>query len=483
MKSFMTTGIVALLACLGMSVADVQANPKAAPAKSGARSSPPARPATPARTPWAAGNHAKPSQPKPSQPKYSPPVHKPKYTPPAQPKYTPPQRHNPMPASPPRITPPVRISPPVRNNPPIFVSPPVVRSNPPVIVHYPPASSGSTPRSSGTTTRVSGSTGKAEPAKAAPQLPAPLSKLTKNQRDGLKKVQNVLKKNPEKFKETALFLLSPNQQQELIDFLDPNINPGADNLSGVQRGVLEKIANNDLPLTPEEMVIALGVLGQPNVGLNSATADAISQGLIDSLAANLPAPANQPAPPDLGIAIVDLIDRVLQGALAVAPAPVGAPAGGGIIEDAGAYAPAPAPAPLPAPSSGLEPAPEDEEPMLAVRQLRRHLRVKNDTDANLTVYVQYQSVKDEKWSWLPARPGSDEAVVFQIKAGGAVNLDHDGTPIQANRVRIWAVSADGRQIDEHRTNDLWLVDRNSRGERVYVAPIVETFNHTLKFGR
>jgi hypothetical protein len=374
----------------------------------------------------------------------------------------------------------------------------VTRSASPTAPYTPPTASGTTTRVSGYTgaiddgpgiTRVSGSTGTATSAQATPQLPASLAKLGTKQKDGLKKVKDAIKKSPEKFEVTKLFLLSPNQQQELIDFLDPNINPGADNLSGIQKGVIEKIANNDLPLTPEEMVIALGVLGQPNVGVNSATADAISQGLIDSLAANLPpAPGNQPAPPDLGTAIVDLIDRVLQGGLANGAAGGGAPAAAAPIDDAGAYAPAPAPMPAPAPlpgsGAGLEPAAEDDAPMHAARQLRRHLRVKNDTGANLTVYVQYQTAKDQgTWTWFPARPGSDEAVVFQVKAGQSVNLDHDGTPILANRVRIWAVTADGRQLDEHRTKDLWLVDRNGQGERVYVAPRTETFTHPLSFNR
>lgn len=318
----------------------------------------------------------------------------------------------------------------------------------------------------------------------------PLANLNKQQKEGLKRIVDVLTKKKDaisdrkKMKPNALFELSDGQQQQLTNFLDPNVNPGANNLSETQKNVIQKIANNDLPLTPEEMAIAIGVLGQPNVGMNSATADAIGQGLIDSLAANLPpAAAQQP----LGQAIVDMINQALQGALGGL-----AGGGGGGGGDPGvAVGPADAPAdglPPPnvaAPNGGVQnagaPLKSDTAPAAVLRHDRRYLRVKNETESKLTVYVQYETMTDEgKWIWFPGTPEKKQAIIFPLAAGGQAEVDDDNFPINARRVRIWATAADGKRLADYRNRDLWLVQENEGPNRTYAAPSAETYTYTFK---
>jgi hypothetical protein len=114
------------------------------------------------------------------------------------------------------------------------------------------------------------------------------------------------------------------------------------------------------------------------------------------------------------------------------------------------------------------------------RQDRRYLRVKNDTGAKLTVYVQYQTLSQSKgWTWYPVVPGSEpRAVAYVFAPGQEADLRHEDWPVNANRVRIWARSASGEEFVEYRDEDLWLVDE-SDGERVYYADEAETFTFTF----
>ena len=334
--------------------------------------------------------------------------------------------------------------------------------------------------------RITGSTGTVEPPvtriagrdgtcpdEHAP-LQSPLGKLDKKQKDGLKKVRDILaKKKKLEPNPMGLYLLSPQQQRELIDLLDPNINPDAGNFSGIQRQVLEKILANQ-PLTPEEMVIALGAIGQPNVGMTSAAADAIAQGLIDSLVANLqPVPPAAPAPPPLGERIITLIDNVLQGlipppVIVVAGDPVGDP---GVVDVGPGAAGA---------AGGSSPPLRAEEG--AVKQDRRLVRVKNESGSKLTVYLQYETFTNKgNWVWYPENPGSKQVVIFQVPDGAHADMDHDGWPIAARRIRIWGVTADGRQLADYRDRDLWLVEEREGGQRFYMARDGETF--TFTFGK
>ena len=61
------------------------------------------------------------------------------------------------------------------------------------------------------------------------------------------------------------------------------------------------------------------------------------------------------------------------------------------------------------------------------------------------------------------------------------DMDHDGWPIAARRIRIWGVTADGRQLADYRDRDLWLVEEREGGERFYMARDGETF--TFTFGK
>ncbi len=406
--------------------------------------------------------------------------------------------HNPsMPATQPRIN----LSP--NSGPRIITDPSSPR------LYYPPETgpriilgSGGTgnvlpgvPRVSGTTgtvdddpvTRVSGNVGTV-PDDDLPHLPKALTNLNKNQKDGLKKLGELIAKKKDdiskrkKLMPMALFELSPVQQQQLVDFLDPNINPGANNLSETQKNVIQKIANNDLPLTPEEMAIAIGVIGQPNVGMNSPTADAIGQGLIDSLAANIPPPQPGVAPPPLGQGIVDLVNQLLGGG-GQGPAL----AGGGDappVVIAGGANPVPAdaaPGVITGPPAAGATPPVRPEAANGLRHDRRFLRVKNETSQKLTVYVQYETMTDKgSWSWFPDTPDKKRAVIFPLTAGAQAEVDDDSFPINARRVRIWAAAADGTKLQDYRNQDLWLVADTEGFGRTYVAPQGETYLYVFR---
>jgi len=116
-------------------------------------------------------------------------------------------------------------------------------------------------------------------------------------------------------------------------------------------------------------------------------------------------------------------------------------------------------------------------------QTCRYLRLKNETDQKLTVYLQYRTqMTNSKYRWYPAAPATaTKALVFQLKPGAESDLYHDDWQINACRVRIWAVAADGSEWLDYKDADLWLVDADDAGERYYAAPEMDTF--TFSFAR
>ena len=81
-----------------------------------------------------------------------------------------------------------------------------------------------------------------------------------------------------------------------------------------------------------------------------------------------------------------------------------------------------------------------------------------------------------EWLWLPADPAAaPEALRFELAAGQGGYLEHQGVPISAGRVRIWAQSG-ARQWLTHQHEDLWLVpELDAGGARAYFAAAMETF--------
>lgn len=129
------------------------------------------------------------------------------------------------------------------------------------------------------------------------------------------------------------------------------------------------------------------------------------------------------------------------------------------------------------------PAQEEKQPEEAkdVAQTRRFLKVKNDTEKKVRVYVQYRAKTEEGvWVWVPADPeDSQKALTFDVEAGKELVLEVGGKKLAASRVRLWA-EAPGRTWDEYKKQDLWLVPEvDDEGEHVYFAPQVGTFTYVF----
>jgi hypothetical protein len=107
---------------------------------------------------------------------------------------------------------------------------------------------------------------------------------------------------------------------------------------------------------------------------------------------------------------------------------------------------------------------------------RRFVKVKNDTDQPMKVFVQYRGMDDKKWAWLPADPSeSKDALVYDLKAGQEMYLEAKGSKVSASRVRIWGVAQSQSWFD-FRDQDLWVVpEMDQRGEHRYQATEMKTF--------
>jgi beta-lactam-binding protein with PASTA domain len=114
-------------------------------------------------------------------------------------------------------------------------------------------------------------------------------------------------------------------------------------------------------------------------------------------------------------------------------------------------------------------------------QTTRFLAVRNPTSQRLRVWVQYHNPKAEQGSqWLPADPAATaRAILFQLPPRKVTFLEHNGTRISADRVRLWAESESGWTWPAYQGEDLWLVDKDPTGQRRYRADRVETFTHSF----
>jgi hypothetical protein len=116
----------------------------------------------------------------------------------------------------------------------------------------------------------------------------------------------------------------------------------------------------------------------------------------------------------------------------------------------------------------------------AVLQNKRYLKIRNETDATLTVYLQFRTPENGAWTWVPDDPSkSTDALSFEIEAGKELDVQHKDAPMAGSRVRIWASSPTQKWL-QYKTKDLWLVpERTEDGEHVYMASGVETFTFNL----
>lgn len=148
--------------------------------------------------------------------------------------------------------------------------------------------------------------------------------------------------------------------------------------------------------------------------------------------------------------------------------PVAVPVSGGF------EVPAPAPAIVDVTPAAAPAAPNAEQNL---PQVQRFLKLKNETSLKLTVYVQYRTLQNGKWVWLPAQPTeSEQAVQMVLEPGKTVDVvDAKGQKIVASRIRLWAESERGAWT-EFKTKDMWLVTEvDDNGNHIYLAPEMGTF--------
>jgi hypothetical protein len=117
----------------------------------------------------------------------------------------------------------------------------------------------------------------------------------------------------------------------------------------------------------------------------------------------------------------------------------------------------------------------------AVLQTLCYLRLKNDTDEKLTVYVQFRAWSDRgEWVWYPADPASSKmAYTYELKPGEEKDVTCHGRRVSASRIRMCAESASGHRWMDYRDQDLWLVPEDDDGDHSYEADEMETYTATF----
>jgi hypothetical protein len=108
-------------------------------------------------------------------------------------------------------------------------------------------------------------------------------------------------------------------------------------------------------------------------------------------------------------------------------------------------------------------------------QSLRYLTIKNSTGEDLTVNVQFLVLNDQnEWAWLPNPPGGPQVMRYTIADGALTNLLVNNNRVAANRVRIWATSASGKQWNGFRDRDLMLVPEPYNSQEI--GAFTFTFN-------
>lgn len=112
--------------------------------------------------------------------------------------------------------------------------------------------------------------------------------------------------------------------------------------------------------------------------------------------------------------------------------------------------------------------------------VERHLRVINSTGENLKIYVKYHT-NDGSWKWLPDPPDIDIWYLWDLKNGADKLLHINNKPLEASRIRIYAVSQNSDKVwDEYKNQDLWLLPVNGHGERNYRAEMMTKYRYTFQ---
>ena len=261
-------------------------------------------------------------------------------------------------------------------------------------------------------------------------------------------------------------MLNPSEAAAVDNFA--NNQPG---LTGKEKEVLKKMDQNK-PLDSGETAIAANMLGR---NLPAQVRNAVSHAVVDNIAANNNvngnSAGNNSATGSGGSGVTGTSAGTGGSNIEVvvgqsSGAPVGGLGGGSVavIED---------------------PVTTDDILENVVAQTRRYLRIKNATNSNIKVYVQYRTLTESgDFEWCPADPDqSEQAATYRFAPGEEGDLFHRDWRMNASRVRIWAVADHGQEWDQFKAEDLWLVpELDADGERIYYAGEMETFPFTFSGG-
>jgi tetratricopeptide (TPR) repeat protein len=103
----------------------------------------------------------------------------------------------------------------------------------------------------------------------------------------------------------------------------------------------------------------------------------------------------------------------------------------------------------------------------------RVLQVANKTGQKIVVYLRYEGLSaDGKLAWLPG----EGALAWEVNPGETVILAHEGRPVLARRMRIWAENSESKTVwNTAKDHDTWTAPANGyRG-----APKPELFTFTF----
>ncbi len=114
---------------------------------------------------------------------------------------------------------------------------------------------------------------------------------------------------------------------------------------------------------------------------------------------------------------------------------------------------------------------EPEQKVTTKVRKRRKLNLKNKSGGPLEVSVQYRS----GGSWAPAYGAKRTSLTYTVPDGAEALVGVDGNEIRADRVRVWAKSANGKTtFSEFKKKDLKLVPEGS-----YEDKTIQTFAYTF----
>lgn len=118
------------------------------------------------------------------------------------------------------------------------------------------------------------------------------------------------------------------------------------------------------------------------------------------------------------------------------------------------------------------------EPPAAPVQYERYLRLHNDTDEKITVYLRHHTEDvTGQWDWVPEAPGptATKWLAFEMQPNEVLEPKLGEMFIAANRIRLYAESATKSWLN-YKDQDYWLVpETTTSGEHLYYAPSRQTY--------